>query len=152
MALAEQFDNLEDKDAARRFLETAVARNPKLGPARERLAVLEMEAGDSGRAVELLEPVYAEVPDRYAVAAVLGEAYFRESNYEKTVEVLTKAIQLRRPTTKFLNYLALSHVELGDLESAKASLRRSLELSTDQPKMQELLDQLEAAPAPPPGG
>ena len=150
MALGEQYASLENEEEARRHFEAALAQNPNLGPVRERLAFSSLEEGDSGRAIELLEPVYAEVQNRYEVVAVLGEAYFREENYEKASELLGRAITLHRPTTQLLNFLAVSQHQLGDPQSARESLKRSLEIDADQPEIQELLRKLESEPAAPP--
>ena len=46
---------------------------------------------------KLLEPVYAEVRDRYELLRTLGEAYFHLARYEEAEELLARAIQIRNP-------------------------------------------------------
>jgi len=150
MALAEQYLNLEQKDKARELLKAAVKNNPKLGPARETLANLLLEEGDSARVVELLEPIYEVVKDRYVVLALLGEAYFHEENFPLASELLEKAVALRRPDSRLLNFLAASQGQLGNNVRAREVLLRSLEIEPDQPSVKELLDSLEAQEAKPP--
>ncbi|HSF19883.1 MAG TPA: GWxTD domain-containing protein [Vicinamibacteria bacterium] len=144
MALGEQYLALGELEKARARFEEALSANPKLGLAREHLARFEMDAGDSGRVVELLEPIYAEVKDRYEVLALLGQAYYRQENYASAAELLEKAIALRRPEASMLNVLASAHYRLGELSRAVELLKRSLELVPDQPEIVELLSKVEA--------
>lgn len=145
MALGEQYLNIENKTRARELFEAAVEANPMLGPARESLAGLAMEAGDTTRVRALLEPVYEKVQDRFEVVAVLGEAYARDREFSKAAELLEKAVLLRRPDTRLLNFLAVSQVETGNLPRAQEVLERSLALDPEQPEIKELMEKVKAS-------
>ncbi len=84
------------------------------------------------------------------VLALLGEAYFHEENFPLASELLEKAVALRRPDSRLLNFLAASQAQLGNNERAREVLLRSLEIEPDQPSVKELLDSLEAQEANPP--
>ncbi|MFQ5792631.1 MAG: tetratricopeptide repeat protein, partial [Acidobacteriota bacterium] len=144
LALGEQYLSLDQKAKAREYFEGAVARNPKLGPAREHLASLLLEERQPSRVVELLEPVYAEVKDRFEILALLGEAYFQQKDYSRSSELLEKAVVLRRPQARLLNFLAISHYQLGNVSRAREVLERSLAIEPDQPPVKELLEKLQA--------
>jgi GWxTD domain-containing protein len=145
--LGEQYLSLDEIDRAKERFERALEQNPKLGLARERLAGLALGEGDYPKVVVLLEPVYAEVQDRYEVLAPLGEAYFRTGNDEKAVELLEKAIALRRPQTSLLNALATAQYRLGNLARALELLEQSIGIDANQPPVRELVEKLKAETA-----
>jgi len=147
-ALGEQYFGLNQNDEAREHFETALKQNPKLGPAREHLASMLLDEGKTGRAIELLEPIYQAVPDRFEVIILLGEGYFQEKNYKKAAELLERAVTLRRPEPRWLNHLARSHYALGHLDRARELLTLSLSLKADQPEVKELMGALGVEPAP----
>ena len=145
LALGEQLMNLERTEEARPVLESAVAAAPRLGRARELLAQLEIEAGQPARVVELLEPVYAEVQDRYGLLRVLGEAYFHLSRYEEAEDLLGRAVLLENPDTQSLNLLGLARFQVSDFEGAREAFQRSLALDTEQPQVEEALTRVSEA-------
>jgi GWxTD domain-containing protein len=141
-ALGEQYLVLDEKERARELFEAAVAANSNMGAARESLASLLMEEGDAPRVIDLLEPAFQQVPDRYEIAVLLGEAYFERADYPKASAVLEKALTLRRPGARLLNFLAISQNHLGNRERARELLEQSLSLQPDQPQMKKLLEEL----------
>jgi len=144
MTLAEQYLALGRKEDARRLFEAALSANAKLGPARERLARMELEAGNTARVVELLEPVYSQVKDRFEILAPLGQAYFHEQRFAEAAELLERAIALRRPEPSILNLLANAVYRLGDLPRAQELLEQSLSLDGSQAGVKEILEKIEA--------
>jgi GWxTD domain-containing protein len=151
MTLAEQYLALERLDEATRLFREALSLNPKLGAARERLADMELRAGNSAAVVELLEPVYAEVKDRFEVLAMLGQAYSNEGRYPEAVELLEKAILLRRPEPPVLNALANANYRVGNLSRAEELLEQSLAADSQQEDVRRVLDELKAERARAPG-
>lgn len=145
LAVAEQLMALERKDEARPVAERAVAMAPRLGRARELLARLEIEAGNPARVVELLEPVYAHVQDRYGLLRVLGEAYFHLTRYEEAEDLLARAILLENPDTRSLNLLGLARFQVSDFEGAREVFQRSLALDAEQPQVEEALTRVTEA-------
>jgi hypothetical protein len=147
--LGEQYLSLGERDRAKERFARALELNPKLGLARERLAGMALGESDYPGVVALLEPVYAEVQDRYEVLAPLGEAYFRTGNNEKAVELLEKAMVLRRPQPSLLNALANAQYRLGNLPRALQLLEQSIGIDPDQPEVKELIEKLKAESASP---
>ena len=145
LALAEQLMALDRRDEARPVIENAVALAPRLGRARELLARLEIEAGNPAKVVDLLEPVYAEVQDRYDLIRVLGEAYFQLERYEDAEELLARAVLLENPDPQSLNLLGLARFQVSDFEGAREAFQRSLTLDAEQPQVEEALTRITEA-------
>ncbi len=146
-ALASQHLNLGEREQARALFEDALEKNPRLGVPREALAYLAIEDGNVERVIELLEPVYAQVQNRFEILALLGEAYVKKKDYARGAELLEKAIALRRPEPPLLNLLAVSHYQMGNRDRARELLSRSLAENPDQPSIRELVEQLEKEPS-----
>jgi GWxTD domain-containing protein len=144
MLLGEQYLRIDLKDRARTQLELAIRENPHLGPARELLAGLLLESGEFDGAVAVVEPLVRIAPDRFEAIAILGQAHFYQKQYAKSVELLEKAITLRRPEPRVLNVLALAHHELGNDARAAEILERSLSLDPEQSPVKDLLEKLKA--------
>ena len=145
LAIAEQLMGLERKEEARPVLESALTLAPRLGRARELLASLEIEAGRPDRVVELLEPVYAEVQDRYDLLRVLGEAYFHLARYEDAEDLLGRAILLENPDARSLNLLGLARFQVSDFAGAREVFERSLALDAEQPEVERALARISEA-------
>ncbi len=143
-ALGEQYLARNDRANARELFERALEENPKLGPAREHLARMAIADSDYEKVISLLEPVYAEVRDRYEVLAPLGEAHFRQGDYARAVDLLEKALPLRRAEPGLLNALATSQYRLQNPARALELCEQSLSLDPDQPEVKELLEKLKA--------
>ncbi len=144
MVLGEQYLRMDEKEKARAHLELAIRENPQLGPARELLAGLLLDGGEIDGVFAVLEPLVQNAPDRFEVLAILGQAYFHQKQYAKSIELLEKAITLRRPEPQLLNALALAHHELGNDARAAEILERSLSLNPEQLPVKELLEKLKA--------
>jgi GWxTD domain-containing protein len=144
MMLGEQYLRMEEKGEARALLELAIRDNPQLGPARELLAGLLLEGNEIDGVFAVLEPLAQNAPDRFEVLAILGQAHFHRKEYAKSIELLEKAITLRRPEPRLLNVLALSHHELHNDARAAEILERSLSLNPEQAPVKDLLEKLKA--------
>jgi GWxTD domain-containing protein len=146
--LGEQFLARDEPEKARERFEQALEKNPKLGPAREHLARLAMQEEDYQEVVSLLEPVYAEVKDRYEILAPLGEAYFRRGDFARAAELLEKALPLRRPQPALLNALASSQYRLQNPTRALELLEQSLALDPNQDEVRQLVEKVKSEGAP----
>jgi GWxTD domain-containing protein len=143
-ALGEQYLARGEPAKARETFERALQENPKLGPVREQLARLALQDADYERVVTLLDPVYAQVKDRYEVLMPLGEACFRRGDFARAVELLEKALPLRRPQPALLNALASSHYRLQNPARAIELFEQSLALDLAQPEVREIVEKLKA--------
>jgi uncharacterized protein HemY len=108
------------------------------------MARMELEAGNTARVVELLEPVYSQVKDRFEVVAPLGQAYFHEQKFAEAADCLEKALVLRRPEPSILNLLANTVYRLGNLARAQELLEQSLALDESQAGVKEILEKIAA--------
>jgi len=142
--LGEQYLARSEPAKARERFQRALEENSKLGLAREQLARLALQEGDYEGVVTLLEPVYAEVKDRYEILAPLGEAYFRRGDFARAAELLEKALPLRRPQPSLLNALASSQYRLQNPPRALELFEQSLALDPAQPEVRELVEKLKA--------
>src|SRR3989304_7220058 len=95
VVLGEQYLRRDEKEKARVRLEVARRENPQLGPAREILAGLLLESGDIDGVFAVLAPLVQNAPDRFEVLSILGQAYFHQKQYAKSIEILQKALTLR---------------------------------------------------------
>jgi GWxTD domain-containing protein len=145
--LGEQYLALEEPQKARERFQRALEQNPKLGPARESLARLAIQEAKYDEVVSLLEPVYAEVKDRYEILAPLGEAYYRRGDFARAAELLEKALPLRRPQPALLNALASSLYRLQNPARALELLEQSLALDPNQSDVRELVEKLKSEKA-----
>jgi GWxTD domain-containing protein len=143
-ALGEQYLARGEPARARETFERALQENSKLGPVREQLARLALQDADYERVVALLDPVYAQVKDRYEVLMPLGEACFRRGDFARAVELLEKALPLRRPQPALLNALASSHYRLQNPARAIELFEQSLALDLAQPEVREIVEKLKA--------
>jgi GWxTD domain-containing protein len=146
MVLGEQYLRLDQKEKARPLLERAIRENPQLGQARELLAGLLLESGEIDGVFTVLAPLSpnGRTPDRFEVVSILGQAYFQQKQYAKSIELLEKAITLKRPEPRILNTLALAHHEVGNDARAREILERSLSVNPDQAAVKELLQKLKS--------
>ena len=147
MILGDQYSRMEEKGEARAQLELAIRENPQLGPAREQLAGLLLDGGEIDGVFAVLEPLLQNAPnalDRFEVLAILGQAHFHRKEYARSVELLEKAITLRRPEPRLLNVLAMAHHEIGNDARAQEILERSLSMNPEQSPVKDLLQKLKA--------
>ena len=128
---------------ARQEFERAVAVNPELAEARWRLAGALLGSGEDDRALELFADLEEDFPNQFEVVAGLGVAYYLKQDFAKAVSYLTRAMEIRFPDVSLLNALADSHFQLGELEKASELFRRSLEVDSEQPVIEERITALE---------
>lgn len=57
-------------------------------------ASIELRIGDSRKAIEMLEKLYAQYPNEYNIVANLGTAYEVTGNHEQALELLRKAVAI----------------------------------------------------------
>ncbi len=90
--LAELASWADDDEGARAHTERALARDPKFGPALRMLGALELRAGATDRARELLRDAIASDPDDYQSYVWLTELDLRAGNYEQAHAWLYDAV------------------------------------------------------------
>ena len=138
----EQLWNAGRFEESRTALEDAVASNPRHVGARVMLATINLRNGNAVQAYELLEPVEEVLPNQYEVVSGMGFACYLNGDYVKAVEYFERAITLKPPMTLLLNSLADSYERLSNIEKARETYTRSLQLDGDQAEVRERLDSL----------
>ncbi|MBI5866412.1 MAG: tetratricopeptide repeat protein, partial [Planctomycetes bacterium] len=113
------------------LLEPLVEDNPESARALATLGVVYSNAGDLEPACAALEEAARlDEKDETAIAN-LALVYERMRQYERSLELYEKAVDMGADIDWLLQRKAAVHTELGDLKSAKATLRRYLSLAPD---------------------
>ncbi len=117
--------------AARDAFRQALVRREE--QARERLAEAEtaLDAGQLDAAGELFRHVFLEDEDRFRRHYHRGLLLLREEKWEDAASELEVAVECRPRYADVHNYLGVARAELGDLDAATASFRRSVEINPE---------------------
>lgn len=86
------------------------------------------EAGDAGRAAQVLEAVIAAHPDYAEAYNSLGVVFTRLGRHDRARASLRKVLELDPTSAKAYENLAVDELSAGDLAPAIADLRRALDL------------------------
>jgi tetratricopeptide (TPR) repeat protein len=88
---------------------------------------------------DLLEQVITNVPDNPAYLDSYGWVYYRMGNYKKALIYLEEAVTLDNDPV-ILDHLGDAYKAVGDMESARQSWRKALEISPDNDEIREKLN------------
>ena len=86
------------------------------------------EAGESAKAIGLLEAVVADHPDYAEAYNSLGVAYMRLGRHDRARAALRKVLELDPTSAKAYENLGADEIAAGDLPAAVPDLRRAVEL------------------------
>jgi tetratricopeptide (TPR) repeat protein len=129
--LARAYAKRPDHEAAIRWSEEALRRDPVFVPALKELAAAAMALGRLSPAADALERAVASQPDDAQALADLGNVYLqlrRVSDAERAVE---RSLALDADLPRANNTMALILVESGNLERAEEFARRAIRLQPD---------------------
>ena len=126
-------------EAIAEFQESVDAANPQLPMAKWKLANALLYARQADRALEILLPLEEQYANEYDVVEGLGLAYYLRDEFQAAIPHLETAMGIRAPDITVLNALGSCYRASGRNEEAKTLFRRSLELKSDQPAVQEWL-------------
>ncbi len=101
--------------------------------AKFRLADAYLRAGQSERALALLEDLHAADPGSFAVYDKLKEAYVTVKQYDDALALIESRMQLTAPTPNLLAEAGRLHVLKGDLEAAERTWQAALDAAPDNP-------------------
>lgn len=131
-----------DYARARRFFGIALGSSPGFVPAKILLAKCHVLEGNSGSALNLLQPL-AESGSGYGeVYTILGNIAYGRKDLELASRYLEKAADLIVESVEILNFLGGVYLEMGNKAKAREILSRSLTIKADQPLVKSLLDSL----------
>jgi len=126
-------------EQARDDLSRVLARNPNDSYARRLLANTQYNLGETGKAMETLQPLLKpEVADVNALV-LAGELQLKTKNYVKATEYLNKAIEINPNSQQLQTTLAISHLGAGDVEQGMSELEEAAKHATGQSQADVLL-------------
>jgi tetratricopeptide (TPR) repeat protein len=122
---------------AEREFKRALAINPKQPRASFFLGYVILQHGGSERLSEAGRAFEKELqltPDDFFANFFAGVVASSENNHAKAVGLLQKAVRINPGSSEAHLFLGQSQMELGDLKTAEATLRRAIKLSVDTSK------------------
>ncbi len=105
---------------ATKALKTALAMDPQLADAWLTLARIQSALDGPNRARKTLETAARKVPEDAGVLYQLGVLYWSVGNHGRAVAPLEKSLELAGPSPVLLDMLAVSHLSLGNTDTARA--------------------------------
>lgn len=131
---------------AERLLRQAVALASRHAGTRVNLGSLLGRTGRPDAAAEQFRLALEMEPNSVAARVGLATAQARAGRPQQARQVLEEATPVQRGDIRLLNTLALVYRDLGQTEKATDALRQSLATRPDQPKVSELLQELQELP------
>ena len=113
-------------DAARASFEGILAREPRHGPARYRLAIIASRRGQTRRAIELCEQILATEPNRAEVLVHLARSRLEIGEADAARAAVARAEALPRLSAPVLGTLAQLNTRTGQHQRALVLLERVL--------------------------
>lgn len=109
---------------AETYLAKALQITPGLTLARQLLISSYLRAGQSGKALDALQPVLGSIDKNAALLALAGEAYLQHGEPNKAAEYLAKASKLEPDSAAKKTSLAMAHMAQGHSENALQELEQ----------------------------
>lgn len=122
---------------AERELRRALAIKPQQKRANFFLGYVILQHGGSVRLAESGQAFEKELeltPDDFYANFFAGVVASSQNNHQKAIQFLQKSIQINQASASAYLFLGQSQMETGDLKIAEKSLRRALELTTNESK------------------
>ena len=132
LGLARLYEQAKKPDEAKRVYETMVAHYGEEPPglvARNRLAVMLGEAGDTETASKLIEEVLAVNPKDGDALVIKGRLAMQRSDFDTAVTSFRAALRDQPDSVFILHLLAEAQLRNGDAELAGDNLRRAVEVA-----------------------
>jgi tetratricopeptide (TPR) repeat protein len=101
--------------------------------AKFRLADSFLRAGQSDRALALLEDLHAEDPTSFAIFDKLKEAYVSTKRYDDALALIETRMERTAPTANLLAQMGRLHVFKGELDAAAETWQRAVATAPDNP-------------------
>ncbi len=122
--LAHYYEQIKQKDVAKRYFQKAAELQPDNAHYQEILAQAYIEMGEYAPAIDVYERLYAANKEREDLLEVLYRLYVREKNYEKAIEKLTlmeqidgKSEQLSYTKSNLYNELGRPEEAIGEMKA-----------------------------------
>jgi hypothetical protein len=139
-----QFANAGQMEKARASLEETLRRAPRSRDVALSLSRVYQRMEEYGRIPSLLSPFISGAEDTaFDAYTILSDAYQKQEQWAKAIDILDKAIQHFGVNTELLNPLGTCHLMLGDRNKAGEAWNKSLELNANQPEIRKKRDALQ---------
>src|SRR5579859_2251564 len=122
-------------DQAGQAAADAASINPNLAPVQLTLAMIHVEQGKVGLAMQELEQAKQLDPRSADVHAAIGEAYRQQGRVPDAKNELQTAIDLAPENWRWPYLLAALQIDSGDLKSAEANLELALDKTPDNARV-----------------
>lgn len=116
---------LANKEKAKEYLELFVAHNPGHPGASKVLSSIYIDAGNTTRAVRLLEPLQKSAPNDPDVLSLLAAAYMADRRYALAATTLEQAVKLSGGSAATRASFGVSLVGLGQADLGMAQLEQA---------------------------
>lgn len=103
---------------------------------RYREAITHLYKGDYSSAKRIFNEFARLYPNLAGAFSNLALIHYKQTNYDKSLELSTKAISLNPEQSQAYNIRAQSYVQLGKIHEAKADYFKAIELKPEYPNAQ----------------
>jgi GT2 family glycosyltransferase len=144
LTTGEELYAIGDVEGARIAFERLVRCNPHNAGALNNLGVIAFREGATDDARDYFIKVLEIDPNHFESAENLGNCMVALKAYEKAVQWFEKALRLKPDDATVLNSLANCFMQMEDFKKAQEAYTKSYQLNNNQPKVGEVLANLEA--------
>ena len=142
---AHQYLAADRFDDAVKLFRVALDYEPYYQPARLGKARAEILGGHPEDGERSAREAIAREPKNVDALSLLGLAQFRQAHFQEAADAYREAIGIAGEDVGLLNALGETELALGNREAAVRTLTRSLELTPDQPRVREFLEQIRSS-------
>ncbi|GHU29396.1 hypothetical protein AGMMS50256_14190 [Betaproteobacteria bacterium] len=115
---------LKSYAVAEQYLQSVLPEAPKTGTARRILIASYLRSGKPDKALGVLQPILNQIDDNSDMLALAGEVFMQNGEVEKASTYFEKAIALDPKSKGKQTAFALSHLAMGETETAYKELEK----------------------------
>ena len=121
---------LKSYTLAESYLQKALPKTPELGVARRVLTATYLRSGQPAKALATLQPVLDKISGDSNMLALAGEVFVQNGDVDKAEEYFAKAAALDPTNNRKRTSVALTHLVMGETESAYRELEEIASVDT----------------------
>jgi len=141
--MGSQLFRLGRLDEARGFLESALRKRPESEVTAANLARVSLAQDDAPAAAKVLAPFVAPAKTPlYETLVLAAEASRAAEDHARSVELLDRAVARFGVNAALMNAMGESYEGMGKTKEALTAYERSLQLSPDQPRIKQRVEEL----------
>ena len=131
-----------NRSEAIKQLKLAHQKRPDFQEGTKTLARILLEAKRYQEVIDLLRDEIIKHPNDFEYLIYLGISNSQMANYYDAIRFYERARMTKEPSAELLNALGEVYLKSGNKEKAKEVFSQSIKLNPDQPKLKELLEEL----------